>query len=863
MITVLLSNPTSVPSRPGNKATSGIAADDFLPGKKTAATTLFSGNARTFFHVLTKDIGHDQTLVSVLVQYKTPGKSTITGNVAVAQPKKIPFLQLHGNIAYTFDYRSRLDTPFAATNLQQHNEQVYADASIKGRYPFRIILNSRQSNSPFFKNYTDINVQFNGYGFKQNLRNELADAWSQKLQKAAAPVNYEMLVAKEQQAYEQAKRWVESSMRTQEIVAEKEIIYAKVLTLEREQNRVNQVIRNAMEDASTDRLQQLARESARQAITKSITDQKIQLKHFIDSVLAKQKNKLKPDSATQRQILAKEKSLVSLKDSLEKLTDNRSMGGSELLSNRTDSLVSVKKTLLNLRDSALAEMALPGDAEKKLTAAKKALDSLRNNMTAAQRGLDSVKNDIQTQVAAFTNAVQKARSVKELNALAKNAGTNGLGSFDKQLLAITQFGIGRATVNYSDLTVNNISLSGVNVEYNPSIYLAFATGTVDYLFRDFIVRPLQLPKQNLLLGRFGWGDKDNRTIIITSYTGSKNRFGGNVGNPVSTEAVANNTRLFGYSIEARYKLDDYTNFSFEAAKSSTPYTLNGDRAKSLSRAFSFTDRNNEAWTAKFSKDLPAMQSNLNVFYRKVGAHFQSYSLFTSGNRQEAWGIKWKQYLFQKRLALTGQVRKNGFDNPLVSNTYNSSVVFKSLQAVMRIKKWPMISLGYMPGSQLTKNTDGTLSENIYQTLTANLFYTYTAVRRQMSSSLLYTRFYNRGTDTGFVYYNARNIMMNHHMDFGWWRSQTDVQYAAQPNLNYWTFQQQADLQIGKSVGAGVGAKNYRLTNGTGYWGMQMQVSIQLQKLGTLQMQYDKGYLPNGIGQLASNDWGRLSWVRIF
>jgi hypothetical protein len=39
--------------------------------------------------------------------------------------KPVPFLELHGNISYIYDYRSQLDMPFVAPNLQQHNEQMY------------------------------------------------------------------------------------------------------------------------------------------------------------------------------------------------------------------------------------------------------------------------------------------------------------------------------------------------------------------------------------------------------------------------------------------------------------------------------------------------------------------------------------------------------------------------------------------------------------------------------------------------------------------------------------------------------------------------------------------------------------------
>src|SRR2546430_13605449 len=36
------------------------------------------------------------------------------------QAKQIPFLKIHGRVTYDYFYRSKIDTPFAQQNLQQH-----------------------------------------------------------------------------------------------------------------------------------------------------------------------------------------------------------------------------------------------------------------------------------------------------------------------------------------------------------------------------------------------------------------------------------------------------------------------------------------------------------------------------------------------------------------------------------------------------------------------------------------------------------------------------------------------------------------------------------------------------------------------
>jgi hypothetical protein len=54
--------------------------------------------------------------------------------------------------------------------------------------------------------------------------------------------------------------------------------------------------------------------------------------------------------------------------------------------------------------------------------------------------------------------------------------------------------------DYSELTVQNIIISGINIEYNPSYYAAFATGKIDYRFRDFLGKYSNNNGQYITLG---------------------------------------------------------------------------------------------------------------------------------------------------------------------------------------------------------------------------------------------------------------------------------------------------------------------------------------------------------------------------
>ncbi|MBN9384677.1 MAG: hypothetical protein J0H74_28240 [Chitinophagaceae bacterium] len=717
----------------------------------------------------------------------------VVGGKPSSQP--VPLFQLHGNIAYTFDYRARLDTPFAASNLQQHNEQVYADAMLKGRYPFRIVVNSRQSNTPFFKNYTDVNVQFNHQRYQQGIKDSIIALMVRKADLTDSVRRFEKVMNERRNSYYALKNWVDNPSRVQEAVREKDRLYQQVLRLEAQRDR-----------------------------------------------------------------------LKSPQDMMDLLPSRPGKGVSTgaPVYGATVSRDSLSARLTRRIDSLMARMRLPGETEKKMQEKRKLADSLYKAFQEESRQVNNFRRRQDSLIREFTTKVRNARSAGELEELQRSAGGAGMKAMDKHLMALTRFGIGRNALNYSDLTVNNISLNGINVEYNPSFYAAFAAGSVDYLFRDFVVQPGGMPRQNLVLGRLGWGDKERRVFIFTVYEGTKNSFGGPTGTTIPATPQVNNMHLFGYSFEVKYKLDENKHLSFEAAKSSSPYFRNGDRSTSMQHAFSFSDHNNEALAARYTMSLPATHTDLGVFYKLIGANFQSYSIFRSGTRQEGWGIQWRQRFFNNQLLMNAQIKKNSFDDPLLASSYSSSMLFKSLQLVYRRKKWPVFSVGYMPSTQLIKGSDGTLSETVYYALTAGVFYDYNLRQLRMNSALNYAQFYNKGTDTGFVAYNARMVQYTHSIDLDRVHTQTDLQYTAQPGLRYWLLQQRADMHVSRALTVGAGIKsNYLPVTRTVYWGGSAEMNLRVGSLGSLRVIYNKDYLPNGAGGLASNDWGRAVWITVF
>src|SRR6201999_258325 len=111
------------------------------------------------------------------------------------------------------------------------------------------------------------------------------------------------------------------------------------------------------------------------------------------------------------------------------------------------------------------------------------------------------------------------------------------------LYSIRSFSIGRALLNYSELSAKNVSINGLEVEYNPKAYMAFAAGTVDYRFRDYTINDA-VKGQYLALGRYGWGKKDGNNIILTYYTGRRQLY--NVNTTTSGTDIPN-YNLMGFT----------------------------------------------------------------------------------------------------------------------------------------------------------------------------------------------------------------------------------------------------------------------------------------------------------------------------
>lgn len=144
--------------------------------------------------------------------------------VVEQKPRRIKLLTIHGNVSYDYFYRSAIDTPIAQKDLQQHTERVYLDLLVKEKYPLKVNFISRQSNSPYFRNFIDVNFQFDRYTYNKNLKQQLLDKLKAQTPQYKYPdlSKIETELKKQKDQYTKTKSWLESPATLQKIIEERE-----------------------------------------------------------------------------------------------------------------------------------------------------------------------------------------------------------------------------------------------------------------------------------------------------------------------------------------------------------------------------------------------------------------------------------------------------------------------------------------------------------------------------------------------------------------------------------------------------------------------------------------------------------------
>jgi hypothetical protein len=785
----------------------------------------------------------------------------------VAEPvtAHVPFIKIHGNILYNFSYRSYIDTPFAQNNLQQHLIQTNLHFVIKDKYPVQMSITNRSSNSPYFKNLTDVNFNFNRRVLLDNIKNNVKTKALGLVSKDAL-LQAEKLYENKQQLAQQLQAWINNPARVQEFVEEKErALLGNIGPIKDKAKNLNTYNSPfSITDLEGIDIVNLPKET----------------KGLQGRIINKAKEKI-PDTVTST--LAKIETLKNINASTikDRITDSvKAKLTPELVDFTKPDVAKVKASVVdsaknkwqNVKDSATAKIqkdkflyAKDSSKLEKYNAKKEQLVKLKEQIKSDEAKISKLKKNVLDSVNKIKRDIAALQTPYGLFSFMKQKGIakNELTKAERLLLSVNQVGIGRTYVDYSELTVKNISLAGINVEMNPNkFYVAFAAGKVNYRFRDFIIKNNNaLPDQSLYIVRAGIGQKEKNNFIVSFYNGKKDQL-----NYTSSSTRASVQRVLGISAEVRFVLNENNYIIGEVAKSS--YNINANvqptSTELVGKATNLKIHTNEAYSIKLFSQHPQTNTKLTAYYKKIGENFQSFNLFPTNINQDAWMVKANQLLWKKRLSLDASVRKNDFVSPIAAPaTFTSETIFKSFQASVRIPKYPYVSVGYYPSSQLSLMDNQVLVENQYNTFNIIMSHSYQFKQTGMNTNAVFTKFYNTGSDSNFIYYNASSFTVNHSIYLGKFTLQSTMAIIDQQLLNLFTVEQKVGYQFKNTFSLSGSLKWNRLNKAENLFGVGALMNMYIKRLGTLQFNYEKTYLPSYNRTLIPVDIGRMSFFRQF
>jgi hypothetical protein len=133
----------------------------------------------------------------------------------------------------------------------------------------------------------------------------------------------------------------------------------------------------------------------------------------------------------------------------------------------------------------------------------------------------------------------------------------------------------------------------------------------------------------------------------------------------------------------------------------------------------------------------------------------------------------------------------------------------------------------------------------------------------MLSTLIYNRYSSKATDSGFIAYKGESYMASQTFMLRKLQLQGSYVYTNQEQMQFFTLDATADYSIGQSIRIGGGGKYNKILNGQTYLGGSAHIGIDWKKLGSIQLQYEKSYLPTIYQTLFPVEIGRVSWFKSF
>lgn len=488
-------------------------------------------------------------------------------------------------------------------------------------------------------------------------------------------------------------------------------------------------------------------------------------------------------------------------------------------------------------------------------------DSLQLNQKKYEGLADSLKQAYQ-QSEKKIQRVNRLLSGKPLSAVELEELTALYGKDDKGIKqlrkardGIRSLSAGRTLPDFSGLTVQNVNVNGMSLEYaRNNIYMAVVAGMVDFRIRDFLYNHQKPARQYLYAARVGYGTKEKDNIILTYFRGRKQLFGGSLLNKAA--------EIQGISVAGQFYIYKGIKIHGELAQSGIPYLSGANGITPVKPSIRLSDRSQRAYSVGFNAYIPETQSIAEGYYRHSGLNYQSFNSFQYNAAASSWAFGLTQSFWKRQLTVRANFRKNDFTNPLVLQRYDANTIYKNLTVTFSKSKWPLVSVGYMPASQYTA-VGNQVYENHYQSFTITIRHQYKIGLAKASSLLLISRFYNDSRDSGFIYYNSSNFFWGQAFEFT--RFSTTINVARMKNGDYdlIVMEEGVSANLFRKLNAGFAVKINNLNKVITKVGFNANARVNFKQVGELNLWMEQSYLPSSQTSLFKYESYNLGLTRYF
>jgi hypothetical protein len=134
----------------------------------------------------------------------------------------------------------------------------------------------------------------------------------------------------------------------------------------------------------------------------------------------------------------------------------------------------------------------------------------------------------------------------------------------------------------------------------------------------------------------------------------------------------------------------------------------------------------------------------------------------------------------------------------------------------------------------------------------------------MNTTVVYTQFYNHAADSGFTYFNTRNLLLSQSVFLRKFTLQLNASGATNNDYQLYTLEGKVQHSVNKWLTVGAGLKyNKQTVYDIDQLGYSAEATLRLNKLGQIQFSADKGFIPGMNKALVPDNTGRLTYFKTF